>query len=106
LRLDIAAIQAPPTGINASPTSMALATVATTTVAAALTSIADVTSTALPSPARSRGMTSAPATAAHPDRAEQQPVAGRAKVQVSRRHQRKPGPDRARRGDEQQRPVQ
>ena len=48
------------------PTSTALPTVATTTMAAAVTTIAPVTSRAEPTRARSRGMTSAPATAPIP----------------------------------------
>ena len=60
------AIQAAPTGTSASATRTGIRAVATTAVAAALTSMATVTRVALPSRARSRGMISAPTTAPIP----------------------------------------
>jgi hypothetical protein len=60
------AIQAAPTGTSASATKAGIRAVAITAVAAALTSIATVISVGLPIRARTRGITSAPATAPMP----------------------------------------
>jgi len=67
------AIHEPPTGRRASPTSTGLLTVAITPMAAAVTSMAPVTSRAEPARARRRGITKAPATAPIPTMPSRRP---------------------------------